>query len=218
MGTLEGRRKGSLRRLTCALCGSIAGSVPLACGMADSSKVRVYMACSLDGFIAGKDDDLSWLEPEENASHHTDEGAVDFEGFMSEVGALLMGRRTYDVVAGFGGEWPYGDTPVLVATHRGLEGAGPTVRTVSGSTQELIAAAREAAGDKDVYIDGGALIRDALDAGLVDELIMTVVPKVLGEGVPLFAGTQQRHSFEFFGHHSLDGMVQLHARPRRELG
>jgi dihydrofolate reductase len=173
------------------------------------------MACSLDGFIAGKDDDLSWLEPDEGAKGQSDEGAVDFQGFMSEVGALLMGRRTYDVVMGFPGEWPYGDTPVLVATSRSLEGAAPTVRAVSGTTEELIVAARDAAGDKDVYLDGGALIRAALDAGLIDELIMTIVPTVLGDGIPLFTGTKQRHRFEFTGHHSLDGMVQLHARPRR---
>ena len=183
--------------------------------MGSNSKVRVYIACSLDGFIAGKDDDLSWLEPDEGAGGQSDPGAVDFADFMAQVGALLMGRRTYQVVMGFPDEWPYGETPVLVATHRSLEAAAPTVRGLEGSIEELIASAREAAGDKDVYLDGGGLIRAALDAGLVDELIMTVVPKVLGEGIALFTGTKQRHSFEFTGHHSLDGMVQLHARPLR---
>jgi dihydrofolate reductase len=183
--------------------------------MAEGSKVRVYMACSLDGFIAGKEDDLSWLAPDPAARGETDEGAVQFEEFMSQVGAMLMGRGTYDVVAGFPGDWPYGETPVLVATSRELEGAAPTVRGVSGSIEELVSEAAETAGDRDVYLDGGGLIRAALDAGLVDELVVTVVPKALGEGVPLFAGVARRHDFEFTGHHSLEGMVQLHMRPRR---
>ena len=77
-----------------------------------------------------------------------------FEAFMATVGALLMGRRTYEVVKGFSGEWPYGDTPVLVATTKPLgEPAAPSVSAVSGTPKELLAKAREAAGDKVVYTD-----------------------------------------------------------------
>lgn len=69
------------------------------------SRVRVFVGCSLDGFIAGLDDDLSWLggPPEAGADDH------GFAEFLSQTGALLMGRRTFDIVSGFGGPWPYGD-------------------------------------------------------------------------------------------------------------
>jgi len=184
--------------------------------MPSTPRVRVYIACSLDGFIAGPDDDLSWLPGADGSADDVaaDPGGLGFEAFMAEVGALLMGRRTYEVAAGFGGAWPYGDRPVLVATRRSLEAAQPTVRAVSGSIEELIAEARAAAGERDVYLDGGNMIRQALDAGLVDELVVTLVPVVLGEGAPLFAGVAQRRRFELVEQCRFGGqMVQLVLRP-----
>ena len=126
-----------------------------------------------------------------------------------------MGRRTYDAVMGFGVEWPYGDRPVLVATHRPLESPVPTVRPVAGPIASLIGAARQAAGTSDVYLDGGELIRQAVDAALVDDLIVTLVPELLGNGQPLFAGVRQRHSLDFTGVYRFGGtLVQVRARPR----
>ena len=140
---------------------------------------------SRDGFIAGTDDDLSWL-PDGHAGED-----YGYDAFIAGVGAILMGRRTHDVVAGFGIDWPYGDTPVLVATHRPLDTDEPSVRAVSGTAAELVAEARAVAGNRDVYVDGGLLIQQVLDAGLLDEMIVTVIPVDLGEGVPLLAGDEQ---------------------------
>jgi dihydrofolate reductase len=179
-------------------------------------RTRVYIACSLDGFIAGPDDDLSWLPGADGAgapAAESDPGAVAFDDFMAGVGALLMGRRTFDVLQGFGGDWPYGARPVLVATHRALDGVRPEVRAVTGNIAEIVSAAREAAGGRDVYIDGGDLIRQALDAKLIEHLIVTLVPVVLGHGHPLFAGVAQRHALELEGSYRYAGsMVQLHLR------
>jgi dihydrofolate reductase len=187
--------------------------------VAQSSRVRVYIACSLDGFIAGPGDDLSWLPGASGSSEGipagVETGALGFEPFMREVGALLMGRSTYDVVAGFGGDWPYGKRPVLVATHRPLVPVAPEVRAVHGDISTVVALAREAAGDKDVYIDGGKLIRQAMDAGLIDDLVVTMVPVVLGQGSPLFAGVEKRHALEFVGHHRFGSMLQLQLRAKK---
>lgn len=147
--------------------------------------IRVFIATSRDGFIAGVDDDLSWL-PDGHAGED-----YGYEQFMAGVGAILMGRRTYDVVEGFGTGWPYGDMPVLVATSRPLDPVEPSVRAVSGSAAVMIAEARVVAGDRDVYVDGGRLIQQLLDAGLIDEFIVTVIPVDLGEGIPLLAGDEQ---------------------------
>ena len=177
-------------------------------GPSSSSQVRIFLATSLDGFIAGPGDDLSWL-PEPDA------GSVDsgYAEHMSKIGCLLFGRRTYDVVQTLGG-WSYPPIPMLVATRRPLETDNPHVRAVSGDIEDLIARAREAAQGKDVYLDGGHLIRQALDAGLVDHLIVTMIPIVLGEGIPLFAGCKMRHPLELQSHRQLDqGMVQLTYRP-----
>ena len=185
-----------------------------------ASQLRVYIACSLDGFIAGANDDLSWLPGADGSpvgGPARDPGAVGYEEFMADVGALLMGRRTYDVVSGFPGAWPYGQRPVLVASHRPLASMKGKSVGVAGDIHELIQTAKVAAGEKDVYIDGGDLIRQALDAELVDDLIVTLVPVVLGAGQPLFAGVRKRHRFEFSGHYNFEGgLVQLRARPLRD--
>lgn len=183
--------------------------------MSAHTRVRVYMACSLDGFIAGPQDDLSFLEPPTPAPDLAPppSGALEFDAFMAQVGAMLMGRRTYDVVTGMG-VWPYGDTPVLVATHRELSPPAKPVRAVTGDIHSLISQAKKAAGDRDVYLDGGALIRQALDGGLVDELCLTWVPILLGKGIRLFDGLQGQTRLEFVEHHSYDwGLLQVTARP-----
>lgn len=173
------------------------------------SRVRVFIATSLDGFIAGPDDDLSWL-PQHGA------GAEDtYTPFIAEIGAILMGRRTHDVVRGFPGPWPY-PVPVLVATHRELEDALAGVTAVTGSIAALVARAREVAGAKDVYLDGGALIRAALDEGLVDVATITIVPVVLGAGIPLFPGVARRHALTLESARPIGaGMVQITYVPRR---
>jgi dihydrofolate reductase len=172
-------------------------------------RVRVFIATSVDGFIAGPDDDLSWL-PQPSGDPPPDYG---YGAFIAEVGALLMGRNTYDVVAGFDGPWPYGERPMLVATHRELNPATPAVRAVAGDIDDLVARGLEAARGKDLYVDGGVMIRAALDAGLIDDLILTIVPVILGAGTPLFIGLA-RTDLELVGSEELDdGLVQLRYRP-----
>lgn len=187
--------------------------------------MRAYIASSIDGFIAGPRDDIDWLEAPRPAwapmaagpwgDHPAD--ALGYDGFIADVGAMLMGRRSYDVVAGMGVEWPYGDLPIIVATGRPLGGAPATVTTASAPIANLVSEAQNAAGGKDVYIDGGSIIRQALDAELIDELIVTLHPTVLGSGHPLFAGAEHRHHITVtdvrrYG----DGMVQVTLVPARE--
>jgi dihydrofolate reductase len=164
--------------------------------------VRVFIASSLDGFIAGEDGDLSWLPEGPDVEDH------GYGAFFAEMAAMLIGRGTYDTAAAFG-EWPYGETPVFVATSRPLEPAAPTVTAIAGEAPELLAAVRaQVAGP--IYLDGGALIRSFLDAGLVDELIVTVVPVILGRGIPLFAGTARRHELRLVAATPYpSGLVQL---------
>src|SRR6187455_2183289 len=93
------------------------------------SRVRGYLATSLDGLIAGPNDEVSWLE-EPRASglplataewgQHEADG-LEFDAFLAETGCIVMGRRTYDVVRAMGGAWPYGDTPMLIVTSRPLD-------------------------------------------------------------------------------------------------
>ncbi|KAI9021859.1 bifunctional deaminase-reductase domain-containing protein [Hyaloraphidium curvatum] len=181
-------------------------------------RVRAYLAASLDGYIAGENDELDWLGASGPApDSELPDGVLGFEAFMAQVGAMVMGRRTYDVVATMdGAPWPYGDIPVLVATHRPLEGARPTVRAVEGDIAGILDRAIALAGDKDVYVDGGETLRAALDGGRVDEVVLSVVPVLLGKGRPLFAGLEGRKRVEIASHldmgPAMPGMVQLRLR------
>jgi dihydrofolate reductase len=166
----------------------------------------VFIACSLDGFISGPDDDLSWLPgPLEDEDY-------GYGGFLAETRAILLGRRTYDVAAAFD-RWPYDETPVFVATSRPLSPVVPSVTAISGTPAELLAAIR-ADIDGDIYLDGGALIRSFLDAHLIDELIVTVVGAILGHGTPLFAGAAERHRLRLTAMRPYrNGLVQLRYVP-----
>jgi dihydrofolate reductase len=170
-----------------------------------SDGVCVFIACSLDGFIAGPDDDLSWLPQLESDPSGEDYG---YTAFIQGTGAILMGRRSYDVVAALD-RWPYGDTPVFVATSRPLEPVTTTVTALAGTAPELLAEVR-ARIDGSIYLDGGALIRSFLEDQLVDEMTITIVPVILGGGSPLFGGTSKRQALRLLSASSYpNGLVQL---------
>ncbi len=188
--------------------------------------IRGYLAMSLDGFIAGPNDEVAWLEEERETGLPlaADEWArrpsagLEFDAFLERVGAIVMGRRTYDVVCGLGDAWFYGDIPMLIVTSSDLPRARESVTAFHGSVADAIAAAQDLAGDKDVYVDGGRTVRTALDARLLDHLVITVIPTALGDGIPLFAGLDERADFavervEKWG----PGAVQLHLTTRREI-
>jgi dihydrofolate reductase len=184
------------------------------------SRVRVYLGCSLDGCIAGPNHDLSFLEehgPESDAGVAKETGSLGFEQFLEGIGALLMGRRTYQVPLDHDA-WFYGDRPVLVATHHPIPPApkGGNARAVQGPIEELVAEAKAVAGGKDVYLDGGDLVRQGLEAGLVDELCLTFLPVVLGRGIRLWEGLTRRNDL-VFERPVMHGrrMVQITARVRR---
>ncbi len=185
--------------------------------MSEASRVRVYLGCSLDGCIAGPDHDLGFLMVEAPQGAPPPDEGLGFEAFLEEVGALLMGRRTYQALLDFDA-WPYGDRPVLVATHHDLPPppAGGTAWAVRGDIAALVGEAKAAAGDRDVYLDGGDLVRQGLDAGLVDELCVTFLPLVLGRGIRLWEGLQRRTDLEFEEPVRHGGrMVQVRARVKR---
>jgi dihydrofolate reductase len=175
------------------------------------ARVRVYLGCSLDGCVAGPDHDLSFLH--EHTADPDASGGLGFEEFMRDIGALLMGRRTYQVLLDWNA-WHYGERPVLVATHHALAPApgGGDARPVHGPIDQLVAQAKVAAAGKDVYLDGGDLVRQGLDAGLVDALCITFLPVILGRGIRLWEGLLQRNDLRF-GPPTMHGgsMVQVTA-------
>lgn len=143
---------------------------------------RVFIATSLDGYIASRNHGLDWLDELPNPGDED----YGFSEFMDGTDAILMGRVTFDVVSHFR-PWPY-DKPVLVATsslREVPEDLTGSVQLVAGSPTELSATAR-AAGHRSLYVDGGRLITSFLAADLIDTMIISRLPVVLGDGIPLF--------------------------------
>ncbi|XYK63805.1 dihydrofolate reductase family protein [Serratia marcescens] len=153
-------------------------------------KCSVYIATSVDGFIAGPDGDIDWLLLAEYAVSLLN--GLSFEAFVADIDALVMGRHTYEKVRAFP-EWPYGALPVVVlSTQPAPHGAEP-VRWMSGEPASVVARLAEV-GCRHLYIDGGQTVQRFLQAGLIDELTITRVPLLLGGGIPLFGadGPEQR--------------------------
>lgn len=146
-------------------------------------RTSVYIAVSLDGFIARLDGEIDWLGGggEESGEDY------GYKAFMDTVDAIVMGRNTYEKVLTFG-EWPYGIKPVVVLSRRPLsipEHIAQTVEAMSCPPDELARRLSER-GMERLYVDGGSTIRGFLDAGLLQRLIITRLPVLIGTGIPLF--------------------------------
>jgi dihydrofolate reductase len=145
----------------------------------------VFVGMSVDGFIARRDDGLDFLDTRDGSEGDASHGH-GYEEFFATVDALVMGRHTYDVVLGFG-VWPYGKKPVFVLSKRRLKQApkGAVVERMSGDPRKIMAEL-EKRGFKHLYIDGGATVQRFLAAGMIDRMVLTRVPVLIGAGIPLF--------------------------------
>lgn len=167
-------------------------------------RVRLYIALSLDGYIADRDGGVAWLDNHVDAA----EGDYGYADFYESVGALAMGRTTYDQVLGFG-DWPYPGKPTYVFTHDGPDTTHPHAQFVTDAPARFVADASWGEGDL-WLVGGGQLVAAFREAGLIDEYVLTVVPVLLGAGVPLFAGEQPEAALRLADvQHWPSGVVQL---------
>jgi dihydrofolate reductase len=145
-------------------------------------KASVFIGTSLDGFIARVNGELDFLPPGGGEPH-------GYEEFMATVDALVIGRKTFETVLTFD-TWLYGEKPVFVLSTSTLAPAPPgaVVERMSGDPAEIVSqlAAR---GIQHIYVDGGITIQGFLKAGLIQRLIITRVPVLIGSGIPLFGAT-----------------------------
>ena len=165
-------------------------------------KVSVFIATSLDGFIARADDGLDWL-PEDGGEPH------GYDEFIATIDALVIGRRTYETVLTFD-TWPYGERRVVVLSSQPLADstAGGAVERMGGTPKEIVTRL-EAQGIRHIYLDGGITIQRFLREGLVHRIILTRVPVLLGDGIPLFGTLPRELRFRHVGTRSFaSGLVQ----------
>ena len=151
--------------------------------------VQYYAATSLDGYIARPDGSIDWLQSY-GADADLGPGPMSdgsYDAFYAGVGAVVMGSKTYEYVHEHASSWPY-DVPSFVFSSRDLETLPGDIRVVSGEVTAVHRDAVDAAGDKNVWlVGGGNLASQWVAEGLIDEIIVTLVPAVIGEGLPLFA-------------------------------
>lgn len=142
----------------------------------------VFVGTSVDGFIARRNDSFDFLDAGGNEPH-------GYEEFIATVDARVMGRHTYEVVRKFG-TWPYGTKPVFVLSTRPLPPPPPgaVVERLSGEPAEIVAQLEDR-GLRHAYIDGGITVQRFLAAGMITRLIVSRVPVLIGEGIPLFGPT-----------------------------
>ncbi len=173
-------------------------------------KVVVYVATSADGYIARPDGDVSWLD------RKRPKGNYGMAAFFKSVDTVLMGRETYEFARRFGQEGHPGKKNYVFSRRR-RRGHAPGVEFVREPVRDFARKLREARG-KDVWLLGGAsLAASFLDAGQLDELVVHVVPVLIGEGIPLFAPRRRRLPLALLSTRAYpDGVVRLHYTALRE--
>lgn len=172
-------------------------------------KLSVFVATSVDGYIARKDGSIDWLDrANEQLPKDLDAG---FDAFLSSVDAIVMGRKTFEFVIN-SGHWPYGDKKLIVLSNSNVfipDNLKKTVTKSSLAPKNLIDELKSS-GVRHVYVDGGKTIHGFLKENLIDEFIITILPVALGEGIPLFGSIGNDISLRLHASKTFSlGLVQL---------
>jgi dihydrofolate reductase len=165
-------------------------------------KIVGYIASSLDGYIAGPDGGMDWLEPFQAVEY----GYTDF---LKSIEIVVMGRLTYEKCLSFGIGWPYPDQDAFIVTSRHIETLPARAQIWNGSISALVTRSRSAKGD--AWIVGGSRLQQAvLDADGMDSLDIFIIPILLGDVIPLFLKSDRRHSLHLRHSRQLPmGMMHL---------
>jgi dihydrofolate reductase len=167
-------------------------------------RTSTFVGVSLDGFLARADGSIDWLSPFEGEEH-------GYRVFIDSVDTVVIGRRTYEFVRQMlasGMVWPYAGKRCVVMTHHPIESRNGE-RSFAGESATLLREL-ETAGAQHVYVDGGVVIRGFLAAGLLDQLTVSVVPVLVGNGFPLFGGVRLESGLTLEGATSFkNGLVQM---------
>lgn len=167
-------------------------------------KIILYIATSLDGYIAREDHDISWLSIVENS-----EEDYGYTRFVEDIDTIIMGRKTYDKVNSFGIEFPHKEKKCYVIS-RTKTGFDQNVEYYSGSLEDLIADLKNKDG-RDIFVDGGAeIVNELLRINLIDELVISIVPILLGSGIRLFQDGRPEQRLKLLrSKEFVSGLVQM---------
>jgi dihydrofolate reductase len=186
---------------------------------ASDSRVTLHMAASLDGFIARKDGRVDWMETADEFAEGATMDPAFVESFLKTIDCYVMGSRTYETALGFearGFGWAYGRTPTFVLTSRELPRTRETVEFHAGDLAQFVNGRLRPA-YRNIWVAGGGMVSiECLRRGLVDEIRYSILPVLIGEGIPFFEkldGDIALHLAETKAYTS--GMVELRYEVRR---
>lgn len=154
------------------------------------SRVTIHMAASLDGFIARKDGRVDWLNTSDEFAGGETMDPESIEAFLKTIDCYVMGSRTYETALGFeaqGFGWPYGDKPTFVLTSRELPRTRQNVEFLSGDLSELVNERLRPKFRSIWFAGGSAVASECLRLGLADEICYSILPILIGDGIPFFA-------------------------------
>ena len=150
----------------------------------DSSKITIHMVSSLDGFIAGKDGSIDWMQAKDTYEKGISLTEEDIAAFLDRIDCYVMGARTYEQALELG--WPYGDVPVVVVTRRNLKTDRTTVEFYSGDLDQLVQDYLKPK-YRNIWMVGGATLAKAfIQAKLADEIVISIMPVIVGGGTLFF--------------------------------
>ncbi len=182
----------------------------------DSFKITIHMVASLDGIIAKKDNSISWFETPD----HYEKGTTgqDPTEFLKTIDCYVMGSRTYEhaleLSKSYG--WAYGDTPTIVLSHRTLPVERPTVEVCAGDLINLVNNRLKTAYSNVWMVGGAALAKDFIRLKLANEIRLSIIPIILGEGLPFFNQIEQEQPLHLKNVTAYkNGMVELHYEIRK---
>jgi dihydrofolate reductase len=183
------------------------------------SRVTIHMVASLDGFIARKDGSVDWLETSDDFADGDRMDPEFVEAFLETIDCYVMGSRTYETALSFeasGLGWSYGKTPTFVLTHRELTRTRETVEFCSGDLTQLVETRLRPSFRSIWFVGGGVVSSECLRLGLADDVRYSIVPILIGEGIPFFERLDRDvalHLAEVKAYKS--GMVALRYEVRR---
>jgi dihydrofolate reductase len=154
-------------------------------------RITIHMAASLDGFIARKDGSVDWLETSDNFEGGNTMTPESVAEFLRTIDCYVMGSRTYETALNFeakGLGWSYGDTPTFVLTHRILPKTRNTVEFYSGDLRRLVGERLTPNFRSIWFVGGGEVSAECLRLRLADEVRYSIVPMLIGDGIPFFQG------------------------------
>ncbi len=176
-----------------------------------SSILTIHMLCSLDGYVTKKDGSVDWMNTGSQYPKGEELTENEIQEFLESVDCYVMGSRTYEHALELG--WPYGETPVYVFSNGNLQDERAQVKFLSGDVKEVVEKGIKSV-HKNIWMVGGPdLVSQFFYAGLADELVITYVPVLLGEGLPFFSKIAADIRLETLGTRAFkDGMVEIRYR------